>query len=202
MLRTVRRAWVVLALWLVCMVAALVTGRDLYYYLTYLLTIILVLSAFWAWSAVRGLRLSRRTRASRAQVGRPLEEHFSLRNTSWLPKPWVVVRDNSDLPGYRASRVIQNLKPHQEFGWTVRVLCDRRGRFRLGPVVISSSDPLGLFEFRRELPQEGSIVVYPATVPIRETLKVALTTARPSVFSCSSGSSKPTIDFFRSSVMR
>jgi uncharacterized protein (DUF58 family) len=167
MIRTVRRVWVVLTLGLVCVVAALVTGRELYYYLTYLLTTALLLSYLWAWSAMRGLRLSRYTRASRAQVGRPLEERFSLRNTSWLPKPWVVVHDGSDLPGHHAGRVVYKLGPRRERVWTVRTLCERRGRFRLGPVVISSSDPLGLFEFRRELPQTDSIVVYPATVPVR-----------------------------------
>ena len=163
----VRRAWVVLALGLICMVAALVTGRDLYYHLTYLLIITLLLSLLWAWSAMRGLHLSRYTRASHAQVGRPLEERFSLRNTSWLPKLWVIIRDGSDLPNHHASRVIYNLRPRREYSWMIRTLCERRGRFRLGPVVISSSDPLGLFEFRRELSQTSSVVVYPATVPVR-----------------------------------
>jgi len=165
--RTVRRAWVALALGLICLVAALVTGRDLYYHLTYLFAILLLLSVLWAWSAARGLRLSRYTRTSRAQVGRPLMERFSLRNTSRLLKPWVIVRDDSDLPGHHASKVIYRLRPHREHVWTVRTLCERRGRFRLGPVVISSSDPLGLFEFRCELPQTVSVVVYPATVPVQ-----------------------------------
>lgn len=165
--RTVRRAWVVFALGSLCGLAALVTGRDLYYHLAYLCAITLLLSALWAWSATQGLRLSRYTRTSRAQVGRPLEERFSLRNTSWLPKLWVVVRDDSDMPNHHASRVIHNLKQRQEHSWTVRTLCERRGRFRLGPVVISSSDPLGLFEFQRRLPQTSSIVIYPATVPVR-----------------------------------
>jgi uncharacterized protein (DUF58 family) len=165
--RMVRRAWIVLVLGLICTVAALVTGRDLYYHLTYLLAAILFLSALWAWSATKGLRLRRYTRTSRAQVGRPLEEHFSLRNTSWLPKLWIFVRDGSDLPNHHAGRVISNLRPRQEYGWTVRTLCERRGRFRLGPVTISSSDPLGLFEFQRELPRTGSVVVYPATVPLQ-----------------------------------
>jgi len=166
-MRTIRRAWIVLALGLICLFAALVTGRDVYYHLTYVFTATLVLSALWAWSATRGLRLRRYTRTSRAQVGRPFEEYFSLRNTSRLPKLWVVVRDGSDLTRHRASRVIHNLRPHQEYGWTVRTLCERRGRFRLGPVVISSSDPLGLFEFQHSLSQTGSIVVYPATVPMQ-----------------------------------
>jgi uncharacterized protein (DUF58 family) len=33
--------------------------------------------------------------------------------------------------------------------------------------VISSTDPLGLFEFRRRFPATKSVVVYPATVPLR-----------------------------------
>jgi uncharacterized protein (DUF58 family) len=156
-----------LALALFCLVAAMITGRDLYYHLTYLFVAILLLSALWAGSATRGLRLSRYTRTSRAQVGRPFEEHFSLRNTSWLPKLWVAVRDGSDLLHHHAGRVIHNLRPHQAYGWTVRTLCERRGRFRLGPVVVSSSDPLGLFEFQRNLPQTDSVVVYPATVPMQ-----------------------------------
>ena len=165
-MRAVRGAWVVLALVLICVVAAMVTGWDLYYHLTYLFTIILFLSALWAWSATRGLYLSRSTRPSPAQVGYSLKDRFSLCNTSWLPKLWVVIRDDSDLPHHRASRVI-HMMPHQEYVWTVRTLCERRGRFRMGPVLISSSDPLGLFEFRREFPQTSSVVVYPATVPVQ-----------------------------------
>ena len=166
-MRTIRRAWIVLAIGLICLLAALVTGREVYFYLTYVFAATLVFSALWAWSATRGLRLSRYTRTSRAQVGRPFEEYFPLRNTSRLPKLWVVVRDDSDMAHHHASRVIHNLRPRQEYGWTIRTLCERRGRFRLGPIVISSSDPLGLFEFQRSLPQTGSVVVYPATVPMQ-----------------------------------
>ena len=162
-----RRAWVVLVLAAASLAGALVTGRDLYYYLAYVLAGMLILSAMWAWLAMRGLRLARHTRGQRAQVGRPFEESFSLTSLSRLPKLWVVVRDHSDLPGHRASHVVHNLRPGREYGWTARALCEQRGRFRLGPVTIESSDPLGLFEFRRKLPQTRSIVVYPATVPMR-----------------------------------
>jgi len=162
-----RRAWVVLILTAATLAGALVTGRDLYFHLAYVLAGTLVVSGLWAWSAMQGLRLGRRTRGHRAQVGRPFEETFSLSCTSRLPKLWVIVRDESNLPGHRASRVVHGLRSGREYSWTTRTLCDRRGRFRLGPVTIAGSDPLGLFEFRRRLPQTRSIVVYPATVPMR-----------------------------------
>jgi len=162
----VRRAWVVTILGLGSLVAALITGRSVYYHLTYVLVGLLLLSALWAWSGVRGLRLGRHTRGHRAQVGGPLEEYFSLQNKSRLPKLWVVVRDYSDFPGHHASRVVHKLGPRREYSWTARTICEQRGRFSLGPVVVASSDPLGLFEFCVDLPQVGNVVVYPATVPM------------------------------------
>ncbi len=161
-----RRAWVVLVLGLGSLAAALVTGRDLYYHLAYLCGGLLLLGGLWAWNALRGLHLARTTRSLRAQVGRPFEEHFRLRNTSWLPKMWLVVRDESDLPGHCAGQVVQALGARRERTWTVRTVCQRRGRFRLGPTVVSSGDPFGLFEFERRLRQTASVIVYPATVPL------------------------------------
>ncbi|NLE43161.1 MAG: DUF58 domain-containing protein [Chloroflexi bacterium] len=162
-----RRAWGVLIAGLLGLTAALITGRDLYFYIAYLSLGALIVCALWVWSAVRSVGLSRRTSSTHSQVGRPFEEYFTLRNSSWLPKLWLVVHDDSDVPGYSASRVVHNLGPQREFSWTGRVICEKRGRFRLGPMAISSSDPLGLFELRRELPRTSSVLIYPATVPLR-----------------------------------
>ena len=161
-----RRAWIVLALGLIGLALAMVTGREMYYRLTYLLLAILIISALWAWSSLYGLRLGRYTRAQRAQVGRVLEEQLAVRNASWLPKLLVVVRDRSSLPGHHPSRVVHSLGAGKEFDWLVRTLCEERGDFRLGPVTISGNDPLGLFERRREFPQTSRIVVYPAIVSV------------------------------------
>jgi uncharacterized protein (DUF58 family) len=164
------RAWVVLALGLVCLTMALVTGREMYYRLTYLLFAILVLSAAWAWSSIYGLRIKRYTRAKRAQVGRVMDEYLAIENASWLPKLLVVVQDQSSLPGHHAGHAIHSLGARQSFDWRVRTLCEQRGHFRLGPVTTSGRDPLGLFERRRTFPQTSTIVVYPAVKPVRELL--------------------------------
>ena len=161
-----RRAWIVLALGLIGLTMALVTGREMYYRLTYLLFAILLISAAWAWSSLYGLRLRRYTRAQRAQMGQVMEEQLGVKNTSWLPKLLVLVRDQSSLPGHHASRVVDGLGPNQEVDWLVRTLCEERGEFHLGPVTISGSDPLGLFERQREFPQTSRIVVYPPVLPV------------------------------------
>lgn len=161
-----RRAWIVFALGLIGLALALVTGREMYYRLTYLFLAILIISAVWAWSSLYGLRLRRYTRAQRAQVGRVMEEQLAVRNASWLPKLLVVVHDRSSLPGHHAGRVVHSLRARQEFDWLVRTLCEERGDFRLGPVTISGNDPLGLFERRREFPQTSRIVVYPSIASV------------------------------------
>ncbi len=146
---------------------ALITGREMYYRLTYLLFAILVVSAIWAWSSIQGLRLKRYTRSKRAQVGRVMQEYLAIENASWLPKLLVVVHDQSSLPGHHPGHVIHSLGTRQVFDWRVRTLCEQRGHFQLGPLTTSGRDPLGLFERRRAFPQTSTIVVYPAVVPIR-----------------------------------
>ena len=60
---------------------ALVTGRQLFYNLVYLWLSVIVIAALWTWTAINRIRIGRHTRALRAQVGRPLEERLSVRNT-------------------------------------------------------------------------------------------------------------------------
>jgi uncharacterized protein (DUF58 family) len=158
------RIMAILALFTV--IAGLITGRSLFYHLAYLLVALIVLAFLWAWTGVSWVHLRRQTRARRAQVGRPLEERFAVRNSSSIPKLWLEVRDESDLPGHLASQVVSSLPPRQERAWTIRTICRERGRYTLGPITLYSGDPLGLFKLRRALVPTSNIVVIPATVDI------------------------------------
>lgn len=158
------RMVVILALFSVA--SGLITGRSLFYHLAYLFVALIVLAFLWAWTGISWVHLRRQTRARRAQVGRPLEERFSVRNSSALPKLWLEVRDESDLPGHVASQVVNSLPAHQERAWTIRTICRERGRYTLGPITLYSGDPLGLFHLSRSLRPTSNIVVYPATVEI------------------------------------
>jgi uncharacterized protein (DUF58 family) len=156
----------VFLLGLACLIAALTTGRDLFYNLTYLIIAILVISYLWAWTSIRWVHVTRYLWAKKAEVGKTSEERFTIRNTSILPKLWLEVRDHSDLPDHQASHVLSSFGARKERGWTVRTLCRQRGRFTLGPVTLTSSDPFGLFKMQRELDRTSSIVVYPAIVEL------------------------------------
>jgi uncharacterized protein (DUF58 family) len=146
--------------------AALATGRDLFFQLTYLMGAVLLLSFLWTWYSVRWVEIERHERAQRAQAGRIHEERLVLRNLGWLPKLWLEVRDHSDLPNHAAGRVIDFLPSHGERSWLVRTVCAQRGRFTLGPVTIRSSDPFGIFENTREFNVIEHLVVWPQTVEL------------------------------------
>jgi len=162
----VRKNWVYLVLLAIAVAEALATGNRIFFVLVYLMLAVLILSFIWSWVNISGISVAREARTQRAQVGRLAEERISVKNGGRFSKLWVEVRDHSDLPNHRASYVVGNLPRGQQRGWTVRTLCQRRGRFTLGPITIKTGDPFGLFKRIRHAPQTMGLVVYPATVEL------------------------------------
>lgn len=164
-----RRSWWLIALWLASLTFALfgaASNSGVAWSVAYLLTGMVVISFVWSWFNLRWVRVSRITRSRRSQVGRIAEEQFEVTNSGWLPKLWLEVRDHSDLPQHDASRVLNSIGARRMRRWIVRTYCQRRGRFRLGPITLSSSDPLGLFPRERELAATSTMIVYPATIEL------------------------------------
>jgi uncharacterized protein (DUF58 family) len=147
-------------------VLAALSAHPLLVRLGYVLCAVLVVAAALTWVSVRWVDVSRQTRAQRSEVGGLAEETFGVRNTSWLPKPWLEVLDGSDLPGHHASRALTAIGPGRVRTWTIRTRCRRRGAYTLGPLTLVGGDPLGVFRVVRELPQTVPFVVYPRTVPL------------------------------------
>jgi uncharacterized protein (DUF58 family) len=162
-IRANRAVFVLLGLLLV---PALITGHELFARTLYVVLALIALCFLWSWLNIRWLGASRSLRSNRAQVGGLIQERLLIRNEGPLPKLWVGFEDHSELQGYRADRVLSSLTAHGERSWMVLARCKRRGKFSLGPVTLVSSDPLGLFQIRRELPLFSTLVVYPATVDV------------------------------------
>jgi uncharacterized protein (DUF58 family) len=168
---------VVWALFLIALIAALGTGRGLLWAAAGTLLAMILIAVGWAWLGVNWLRISRRTFSRTAQVGQVLEEEFKLANLSRLPKLWVEVHDLSTLPGHTASRAVGLLGGHQWRGWRVRTTCTQRGRYALGPVIVSSGDPLGIYQLQRRVGTMHTLLVHPLTFELtRFPLPAALLT--------------------------
>ena len=77
-------AWGIFVLWVLALVFALASGRELAFNLLYFVTGVIVVALFWAWANQRGLLLKRVTKTQRSQVGKYFEETLELVNRSSL----------------------------------------------------------------------------------------------------------------------
>lgn len=157
---------IVYVLLILCLLTGLFTGRAFFFNLAYMFGGLIIISLIWSWFSVRWIILGRKTRSSRAQVGRHLEEEFSVRNQVLLPKLWLEVRDHSNLPGHNASRVVALLGSGKGQRWQIQTLCTVRGEFQLGPMTLVSGDPFGLFVTQRHINATSHVLVYPRIVQI------------------------------------
>lgn len=152
----------------VSLITGLFTGRAFFFNLAYMLFGVIIISWIWVWTAIRWIGLTRRTRTRRAQVGQIFEESFAFRNRSFLPKLWLEIVDQSTLPGHRASYIVPSVRIGGQHSWQVRTRCTVRGEFRLGPMVVSSGDPFGLFTLTRTIPATSRMIVYPRMVHLNK----------------------------------
>jgi uncharacterized protein (DUF58 family) len=122
-----------------------------------------MLAGSWLWArfALWGVTIRRLPRSVRAQVGQIFEERFEIYNPGRLPRFWVVVRDDSPLPGAQGSRLYTLLGGRRRRTYLARTLLIQRGVYPLGPTWLESSDPFGMFPVNRPLPVDDVLLVYP-----------------------------------------
>jgi uncharacterized protein (DUF58 family) len=155
----------VLALTLIVLIFALVTGFPLLMRLFYVLTLAMAGGYMWAWLNLRWLEVHIERRTQRVHVGQPVEERITVRNTSFLPKPWLEVTDLTNIPGHYTGQVV-GLAGRGFRSWRTRTLARRRGVFTLGPLRVATGDPFGVFRLERSYHGQQQVVVLPAVVPI------------------------------------
>lgn len=149
----------------VVLFAAFASGLPVLFHLAYVLVAIIVLCGFWAWSNAHWMQVKREVRTLRTQVGGVAEERFLVRNTSFIPKLWVEIKDLSTLPNHRVSQVFI-LPPRGSKLFTVSTICRRRGKYALGPCSVTTGDPFGIFRRSKLVEEKHTLLVYPATVDL------------------------------------
>jgi uncharacterized protein (DUF58 family) len=157
---------VVLVLLGLSLLALALSGLAVYAHLSYLWAFLLTASWIWSRLSLRGVEARRTTRTLRARVGQIFEERFTVDNGARLPRLWVQVRDRSNLPGSRGSRVLTMIGPGEQRTYRARSRLVQRGIFSLGPTDIVSGDLFGLFPVSRTVPSSGSLLVYPMMVEV------------------------------------
>ncbi|HXF86247.1 MAG TPA: DUF58 domain-containing protein [Anaerolineales bacterium] len=151
-------------------IGAFVDGAVFYIRLLYLGLFVIILAWLFTTFSLRGVRIERQARSSRAAVGDIFDENFLIINNSRVPKFWLEVVNESNMPNAAGSRVITFLRGKQSYSYTARTWLTTRGGFRLGPTIVSSGDPFGIFRISRTFPAESSLVVFPLLFPVRDFL--------------------------------
>lgn len=123
------------------------------------------LGFYWTRSLAKHLSLRRELRFGWAQVGDRLEERFTISNSGFIPALWVEIIDQSDMPGYFASR-IAHAPGYGSTRWKTGRVCERRGLFTLGPTAIRSGDPFGIYAIEIHYPTTATLMVMPPVVPL------------------------------------
>ena len=148
------------------------------------------LARIWADKSLDNVRLERRLPESRAFPGGRLRLHYRVSNRKLLPLASLEVREQlpealappelqlrpSGVPGVHEYTKTTHLGWFERAGWTVDLLCTRRGRYRIGPARLRSGDAFGLFSKQRTETDAETVVVYPETRPLPD---LGLPAARP-----------------------
>ncbi len=158
--------WVFLFLTVISVVASIFIRDNIYYRLIYLFVFIIFASWIWSFFSIRGILIRRFVRGSRQQVGEVFDETIEVVNNSKLAKLWLDVREKSPLPGAPISRILSWIGPRSLRTYAIYTLLIRRGEYHLGPTIISSGDPLGLFASQKEIPGEKTLLVLPHLVDL------------------------------------
>ena len=160
------RPWHFAVLWAGLFIAAVSSGVELLSYLSYLL--LFIGAAMWitARLTLEDLAVSRTVGQAYAHLGDKIEIDYQLRNDHRLGKLWVEVSEESNWPEPLTGRVLSIAGRGTTRRWKVSVTAQRRGRFRLGPIVLRSGDPFGLFATVARIPSDALVLVYPRVLPL------------------------------------
>ncbi len=149
----------------------------------YLILTVMGLSYAWSRLVRRGLRVEREESVLRAYRHQVVTVRIRIANGSLLPLPWLVVNDQ---PGslYTGEDNIRLMSLRA--GETTRLEYDiramSRGAYRIGPLLVRFTDPLGLYPVSITIPDEARLIVYPRIhtieLPVRRGLPAgSITTA-------------------------
>jgi len=163
----------VLIFFLSGLVGVAVTGAAVYVRMVYLGATVIILSGFWTLISLRGVSVSRLARSLRANVGDIFEEYFEVDNTSRIMRLWIEVSNRSEIPFAAGSRILTRIGGREKRSYSARTWLIKRGAYPLGPTVISSGDPFGIFRRSREFASTESLLVLPKITPIEQFPAIA-----------------------------
>jgi uncharacterized protein (DUF58 family) len=159
----IRPAFIVIPL--IILAAAMMGGFVLLWRLFFLSIAVIAMSYVWTRISSRGITGKVRISTERSQVGESFDEEVSISNNSRLPKLLVKVQEESNIPGHTNTAAF-NLSPRGTFKWNNTVNCLNRGKYRMGSLTVTTSDPLGFFSKQQNIVSPQEVLVHPRIIDL------------------------------------
>ncbi len=117
----------------------------------------------WIWVDLRrwNLDVSRYVHPTRVAAGQEARVELAIRNRTARTSPPVEARDPFDGGGRWARFSVAPLRPGEMRTSSYRLPSTRRGIYRLGPLQLRGSDPIGLVAQSRATAADTSLTVHP-----------------------------------------
>jgi uncharacterized protein (DUF58 family) len=160
-----KKRLIVILVPIITLVLALAGGFEILWRFFVFLLIIMALSYVWTRISIRGIKGTVEGTTDYCRVGDNFEEYYSVTNDSRIPTAFIEVNGETDLPGYGAT-VAVNLPSKSSHSWYTGVRCTRRGRYNVGVITVTATDPLGLFSMSRQFGKSGRLIVYPEVMDL------------------------------------
>ncbi len=121
----------------------------------------------WIWtrSLEKNLWLERKIHMAWATVGESVPEQIKLVNHGWLPALWVEISDDSTTLE-RPLKLVSDVDQHASRNRNISHLFKKRGLYSLGPTIIRTGDPLGIYTLTLHDQHASTILVTPPLVPL------------------------------------
>ncbi|MFC1862093.1 DUF58 domain-containing protein [Chloroflexota bacterium] len=147
------------------LVLALAGGSILLLRLFSLSVFAVLIGYLWTLLGIRGIGVQTKKPPERCQVGESFDEEVTVFNNSKLPKLLLKLEENTDLQGNNNISAL-SLSPRGYSSWQNSICFQRRGRYSLGSITVTASDPFGLFSQHRNLGEPQYINVLPSTLDL------------------------------------
>ncbi len=140
---------------------------DLFFYIVYLFAGLAVLTHWWTRRALGALTFQR-VYQNHAFLDESVPVKLTVRNTGWLPVPWVRLHESLPIalisPAFVRRAVA--LWPGETVDLEYRLDCRRRGLYRVGPLSINAGDVFGFGEAEMAETGPSLLTVFPRIIPL------------------------------------
>ncbi len=150
---------------------AVAVKEDFVFLLLYLFAGAFILGRWWGRRVLQGVQVER-SFPERAFLGERVRVDLHIKNTGWLPAPWLQVRESlpvelrtGEMSG-PAFQHVASLGPYGLLQLAYPLDCRKRGYYAIGPLDLYAGDVLGVAQVQHSRQAAQHLTIYPRIISL------------------------------------